>query len=66
MTDGISWDEPTVRLRALTLLSLADCVNSEGWGDAVAAQLRQAAHDLLSMATGAIAADEVARQPKLR
>ena len=66
MADGILWDERMVRQRALTLLSLADCVNSEGWGDAVAAQLRKAAHDLLSMATGAIAVDEAARQPKLR
>jgi hypothetical protein len=36
--------------KARDLLSVADCVAREGWGDMVAAHLRQAAHDLLQLA----------------
>jgi hypothetical protein len=36
--------------KARDLLSVADCVAREGWGDTVAAHLRQAAHDLLRLA----------------
>jgi hypothetical protein len=49
-------DPPPIRQRqslqerARDLLSVADCVAREGWGDAVAAHLRQAAHDLLELA----------------
>jgi hypothetical protein len=66
MAYGVAWDERTVRQRALVLLSVADSVKREGWDDVVAAQLRQAAHDLLGMATSAadtFAAKEVARLP---
>ncbi len=50
MADCVAWDLDVVRQRALVLLSVADNVKSEGWGDGVAAQLRQAAHDLVVMA----------------
>jgi hypothetical protein len=50
MAYGVVVDEHTVRQRAEILLSVADCVNKEGWDDGVAAQLRQAAYDLLEMA----------------
>jgi hypothetical protein len=66
MADGISRDERIVRQRALVLLSVAECVKREGWGDAVAAQLRQAAQDLLAIAadvTDALAAKEGTRIP---
>jgi hypothetical protein len=66
MAYGVAWDERTVRQRALVLLSVADRVKREGWDDVVAAQLHQAANDLLGMATGAadtFAAKEVARLP---
>jgi hypothetical protein len=36
--------------KARDLLLVADCVAREGWGDTVAAHLRQAAHDLLKLA----------------
>jgi hypothetical protein len=36
--------------KARDLLSVADCVAREGWGDTVAAHLRQAAQDLLELA----------------
>ena len=51
MADCVAWDPDVVRQRALVLLSVADSVNSEGWGDGVAAQLRRAARDLVEMAT---------------
>ena len=44
------WDAQSLREKAEDLLSVADCVAREGWGDAVAAHLRQAAHDLLRLA----------------
>ena len=43
-------EEQSLREKAKDLLSVADCVMREGWGDAVAAHLRQAAHDLLQLA----------------
>ena len=52
-TDDFLWDQHSLRQDALNLLSVADCVTKEGWSDAVAAQLRQAAHDLLGMVPGA-------------
>jgi hypothetical protein len=36
--------------QARDLLAVADCVAREGWGDTVAAHLRQAAQDLLELA----------------
>ncbi|MGH7112531.1 MAG: hypothetical protein ACREFK_19165 [Stellaceae bacterium] len=39
-----------MRETAEDLLSVADSVAQEGWGDTVAAHLRQAAHDLLRLA----------------
>jgi hypothetical protein len=66
MADGIARDQHTVRERALVLLAVADTINKEGWDDAVAAQLRRAAHDLLGMAsdaTNARAAEEAAWHP---
>ena len=51
MADRVAWDLEMVRQRALVLLSVADSVKSEGWGDGVAAQLRRAARDLVEMAT---------------
>jgi hypothetical protein len=62
MADGVAWDLDVVRQRALALLSVADSVKSEGWGDGVAVQLRRAARDLLVLATdpsAAIVAEEV-------
>ena len=50
MADCVAWDLEVVRQRALVLLSVADSVKSEGWGDGVAAQLRRAARDLVEMA----------------
>lgn len=50
MTEGVARDQRTVRERAFDLLSVANSVKSEGWDDAVAAQLRRAARDLLGMA----------------
>jgi hypothetical protein len=50
MADCVAWDLDVVRQRALVLLSVADSVKSEGWGDGVAAQLRRAARDLVEMA----------------
>jgi hypothetical protein len=47
--DELSWSEHSLRQEALNLLSVADCIKQEGWSDSVAAQLRQAAHDLLAM-----------------
>lgn len=43
------WEERSLREKAEDLLSVAECVTQEGWGDAVAAHLRQAAHDLLQL-----------------
>jgi hypothetical protein len=51
MADFGAWDLDVVRQRALVLLSVADSVKSEGWDDGVAAQLREAAHDLVEMVT---------------
>lgn len=42
--------ERSLRETAEDLLSVADSVAQEGWGDTVAAHLRQAAHDLLRLA----------------
>jgi hypothetical protein len=44
------WEEQSLREKAEGLLSVADCVMREGWGDTVAAHLRQAAQDLLRLA----------------
>jgi hypothetical protein len=44
------WEEQALREKAEDLLSVADRVAREGWGDTVAAHLRQAAHDLLQLA----------------
>ena len=44
------WELQSLREKAQDLLSVADCVAREGWGDTVAAHLRQAAHDLLELA----------------
>jgi hypothetical protein len=66
MAGSVLSDEPNIRQRARVLLSVADCVKREGWGDAVAAQLRQAARDLLGMAAAgneAVTAKGVARPP---
>ena len=43
-------EERSLREKAEDLLSVADCVMREGWGDTVAAHLRQAAQDLLRLA----------------
>jgi hypothetical protein len=43
-------EQQSLQERARDLLSVADCVMREGWGDIVAAHLRQAAHDLLQLA----------------
>ena len=51
MADCVAWDQNAVKQRALVLLSLADSVKREGWGDGVAAQLQQAAYDLIVMAS---------------
>jgi len=61
MADCVAWDLEVVRQRALVLLSVADSVKSEGWGDGVAAQLRRAARDLVEMVTDP-SARVVARQ----
>ena len=64
MADCVAWDLEVVRQRALVLLSVADSVKREGWDDAVAVQLRQAAHDLLGIATDEaepVAAEEAAQ-----
>jgi hypothetical protein len=61
MASGVASDDCTVRQRAMALLSVADCVKREGWGDGVAAQLRQAAYDLLGMAADAVVAKETDR-----
>jgi len=53
MTVEFLQDQRSLRQEALNLLSLADCVAEEGWSETVAAQLRQAAHDLLGMAADA-------------
>ena len=45
-----AWEEHSLEEKAEDLLSVADCVMREGWGDTVAAHLRQAAHDLLRLA----------------
>jgi hypothetical protein len=50
MAECVVWDQRTVRQRALGLLAVADRVKSEGWDDGVAAQLRQAAHELIAIA----------------
>ena len=66
MADCVAWDLEVVRQRALVLLSVADSVKSEGWGDGVAAQLRRAARDLFEMATdpsARVAAKEVSGTP---
>lgn len=42
--------ERSLRETAEDLLSVADSVTREGWGDTVAAHLRQAAYDLLRLA----------------
>jgi hypothetical protein len=63
MADGILTDQGTVRQRALVLLSVADCVKQEGWGDAVAAQLRQAAEDLLGIASDTVPTKEATGLP---
>jgi hypothetical protein len=66
MPDRVAWDLDVVRQRALVLLSVADSVKSEGWGDGVAAQLRRAARDLVEMATdpsARVAATEVSGIP---
>jgi hypothetical protein len=57
MTDRVVLDERNVRQRALVVLLVADSVKREGWGDRIAAQLRQAARDLLGMAADAAATD---------
>lgn len=41
--------ERSLRETAEDLLSVADSVTREGWGDTVAAHLRQAAYDLLRL-----------------
>ena len=64
MVGCVARDQYTVRQRALILLSVADSVKREGWDDAVAVQLRQAAHDLLGIATDEaepVAAEEAAQ-----
>ena len=66
MTDYVALDQIAVRQRALVLLSVADRVKSEGWDDGVAAQLRQAARELMALATDGPAADEVAEVPSTR
>lgn len=43
-------EERALQEKARDLLSVADCVAREGWGDTVAAHLRQAAQDLLRLA----------------
>jgi hypothetical protein len=63
MVGCVARDQIAVRQRALVLLSVADRVKSEGWDDAVAAQLRQAAHELIAMATDGPAAAELAAMP---
>jgi len=66
MADCVAWDLEVVRQRALVLLSVADSVKSEGWGDGVAAQLRRAARDLVEMATdpsASVAAKEASGIP---
>lgn len=45
-----AWEERSLREKAEDLLSVADSVMQEGWGDTVAAHLRQAARDLLQLA----------------
>ncbi|HJU20399.1 MAG TPA: hypothetical protein VJ770_28420 [Stellaceae bacterium] len=47
---SVSWERQSLREKAEDLLSVAECVTQEGWGDTVAAHLRQAAHDLLRLA----------------
>ena len=49
VADELPWDEHSLRQEALNLLSVADRIKEEGWSDIVAAQLRQAGHDLLGM-----------------
>lgn len=44
-----AWEEQSLRQKAAGLLSVAECVTREGWGEAVAAHLRQAAQDLLRL-----------------
>jgi hypothetical protein len=44
-------DKQSLQERARDLLSVAECVTREGWGDTVAAHLRQAAQDLLRLAS---------------
>jgi hypothetical protein len=66
MADRVAWDLEMVRQRALVLLSVADSVKSEGWGDGVAAQLRRAARDLVEMVTdpsARVAAKQVSEIP---
>jgi|GEM_PF-2871548 alkylhydroperoxidase/carboxymuconolactone decarboxylase family protein YurZ len=46
----LAWQEQSLQQKARSLLSVADCVAREGWGDAVVTHLRQAAHDLLALA----------------
>jgi hypothetical protein len=63
MAGCVARDQIAVRQRALVLLSVADRVKSEGWDDGVAAQLRQAAHELIAMATDGPAVAELAGMP---
>jgi hypothetical protein len=65
MTGCVAGDQHTVRQRALILLSVADSVIREGWDDAVAVQLRRAAHDLLRIATGETQAIETGETAEL-
>lgn len=44
------WPQQLLQEKARDLLAVADCVAREGWGDTVAAHLRQAAQDLLELA----------------
>ena len=55
MAEPIAWDRDAVRQRARTLLSVADRVKDEGWDDGVAAQLRQAACELMAMVSDSAA-----------
>lgn len=66
MAACVARDQFTVQQRALILLSVAESVKREGWGDAVAVELRRAAHDLLMIAgdeTGPLFSDVVAELP---